>query len=320
MTIISSRNTNWFKAVLRVAGVYHIIWGISVIFFPHFWFNIADLSQPNYIQLWQFIGLHEMIFGIGYFMASYNPLRHWRIIFIGTFTKICVTIGFLYYYLLGQEPAIVFNMVLSNHIFWIIPFGIILYNAYHHQYLIDNEMIGLCSEHNLDLLNLYETDKNENLKSISDSQPTMLIFLRNFGCTFCKETLHIVNSLKSEIESQGTKIIFVHMDNNNTALDALQKCSVQDIDVVSDPECILYKGFNLKRGSITQLFGLKVLYRSVYLWLTKKGYFISQTDTDIFQMPGVFLVYKDKIVKQYIHHSAADIPPYLELAAFSDVK
>ncbi|MCC6516973.1 MAG: hypothetical protein IT275_11525, partial [Chitinophagales bacterium] len=63
MNIVFPKNTNWFKAALYVAGVYHVLWGLSVIVFPCFWFDLADLSHPNYVQLWQFIGLYEVIFG-----------------------------------------------------------------------------------------------------------------------------------------------------------------------------------------------------------------------------------------------------------------
>ena len=320
MNIIYSKNTTWFKAVLYVAGVYHILWGISVLIFPNFWFDLGSLDHPNYTQLWQIVGLYEIIFGFGFIMAATNPLRHWRVVLMGFITKLSVVIGFTYFYLKGEEPFVVFNMVLSNHLFWLIPFLIILYNAYRHQYLLDNEMIHLNGLEISELLDFYETNNGESLKVLSDNQPVMLVFLRHFGCTFCKETLWFIQKLRPEIEGKGTKIILVHMHDERKAMEELKKHNLQDLDAVSDPESMLYKGFHLKRGTLSQVLGLKVWLRGIYLWLTKGAFVTSPDGVDTFQMPGIFLVHNGEIIKQYIHLSAADIPPYLELATCAECK
>ena len=80
MNLIYSKNTTWFKSVLYVAGVYHVFWGLSVIFFPCFWFDLGSLAHPNYIQLWRVVGLYEFVFGLGFLLAASNPLRHWRVV------------------------------------------------------------------------------------------------------------------------------------------------------------------------------------------------------------------------------------------------
>ncbi len=315
MNIVYPKNTTWFKAVLYVAGLYHIIWGFSVILFPFFWFDIATLSRPNYVQLWQFIGLYEVVFGVGYIMAASNPLRHWRVVLMGFVTKFCVLLGFSFFYFQGQEPVVIFNMVLSNHIFWLIPFAVILYNAYRHQFLLDNEMIHLNGLEVSELLDFYETNKRESLRDMSNKQPVMLIFLRHFGCTFCKETLWFINKLRPEIEAKGTKIILVHMHDEAKAIEELKKHNLQDLDTVSDPESMLYKGFQLKRGTLSQVLGLKVWMRGIYLWITRGAFISSPDGVDTFQMPGIFLVHNSEIIKKYIHLTAADIPPYLDLAS-----
>jgi len=314
MSLIFSKNTTWFKAVLYVAGIYHIFWGVSVVFFPCFWFDLGSLSHPNYTQLWQILGLYEIVFGFGFLMAASNPLRHWRVVFLGFITKFCVTAGFFYYYLKGEEPAVVFNMILSNHILWLIPFSIILYNAYRHQYLLDNEIIHLNGLEVADLLNLFETNHQDSLQILSDNQPVMLVFLRHFGCTFCKETLWFINKLRPEIEAKGTKIVLVHMHDEIKAAKELIGYNLADLDRISDPESLLYKGFILKRGTLSQVLGIKVWLRGVYLWITKGAFVSSPQGVDTFQMPGIFLIYQGEIIKQYIHMTAADIPPYLDLA------
>lgn len=314
MNILYSKNTTWFKAVLLIAGAYHIIWGVSVIFFPCFWFDIAALSHPNYIQLWQFIGLYEMIFGFGYLMAATNPLRHWRIVLLGFLIKLCVITGFGYFYFLGQEPVVIFNMVLSNHIFWLIPFCVILYNAYRHQFLLDNEIIRMNHLSKDELLEMYVTNKNNSVLDLAKEQPVMLVFLRHFGCTFCKEALYNIKKYRTQIEEQGTKIILVNMQEESKCMKELAKFNLQDIEFIGDPESLLYKAFKLRRGTFSELYGLKVLMRGVYLRIAKAVKTTTSNGADVYQMPGIFVIYNGAIIKQFIHESAADNPPYVKLA------
>jgi small multidrug resistance pump len=99
MNLISSRNSQWMKAILTIAGIYNIVWGLSVVIFPDFWFSLAKMEQPNYSVLWQNTGMMTAMFGIGYIIAATNPLRHWPIVLVGFLTKLVGPIGFLFYYL-----------------------------------------------------------------------------------------------------------------------------------------------------------------------------------------------------------------------------
>lgn len=314
MNIISSRNSQWMKAILFIAGIYNLLWGASVIFLPRFWFNLAKLDQPNYPQLWQDIGMMAAVLGVGYMIASTNPLRHWPVVLIGFLSKIFGPVGFLYYYMRGEMPLVVLNMHFTNDIIWWIPFGVILYNAYKHDYLLDNEIIELAEHDPRELLSWHSTDKGENLLEISNQQPTMLIFLRHFGCTFCRETLTDISRYREAIQRQGTHIVLIHQLSEPEAVEELKKYNLQDIDHVSDPELILYKGFHLRRGTLSQLFGWKEWKKFI-----EKGIFGGlgiglPGEQDPFQMPGIFLIYRGNIVKQFIHKSASETPSYMDLA------
>jgi peroxiredoxin len=181
-------------------------------------------------------------------------------------------------------------------------------------------MIHLNGLKKSELMDLYETNKGESLSSLSNKQPVMLIFLRHFGCTFCKETLWYINKLRNDIEKKGTMIVLVHMHNESKAADELRKFNLENVITISDPESMLYKGFHLKRGTLSQVLGFKVWIRGMYLWITKGAFVSSPEGVDTFQMPGIFLVFKGEIIKQFIHLSAADIPPYLDLATCDNCK
>ena len=63
-----------------------------------------------------------------------------------------------------------------------------------------------------------EIDKNlaseyfdQNGRSLHDlcENPTLLVFLRHQGCTFCRETVSELSEKKEQFESTGIKIAFV---------------------------------------------------------------------------------------------------------------
>jgi hypothetical protein len=146
----------------------------------------------------------------------------------------------------------------------------------------------------------------------------MLVFLRHFGCTFCREAMRDIAAQKNQIEDKGTRILVVHMlEDEDAAYEQLKKFGLEDLPTVSDPEKLLYKKFRLRQGTIAQLAGIKVWFRGFEKGLIG-GLGIGNAMGDIYQMPGIFLIHHGKIVKQFIHQSAADRPPYIELAQCED--
>ncbi len=315
MSLVQHKDSKSFKILLYIAGTYHLLWGLSVVFFPAFFFRLSDMAFPNYMELWQVIGFYTTILGAGYLLASSSPIRHWRIVLLGFINKLIIILFFLNSVLHHTENSIVFKMIVLNHIIWLFPFSWILYNAYKMQYLLDNELIRMNHLSTNELLEMFVTNKEHTVVELAQKQPVMLIFLRHFGCTFCKETLYNIRKYKKNIEEEGTKIIVVNMLDEKTGLQELEKYNLSDIEYISDPESLLYKAFKLKRGTVSQLFGFKVWARGLYLWFTKGAFVTSPDGADVYQMPGIFLIYKGAVVKQFIHRSAADNPPYLELAS-----
>ncbi|QQR97665.1 MAG: redoxin domain-containing protein [Sphingobacteriales bacterium] len=312
MKLIFNRNSEVFKIILFFAGIYGILWGISAIFFPKFWFSFAALNYPIYPELFQTIGLYEFALGFAYLLAYRNPIRNWQIVLIGFIIKVCMVVGFIYYYYANNEPQVIFRMVFINDFIWILPFLLILYNAYKHEELLDNELVYLqeCADDNF--LKYYTTNKGNNLSEISFQQPILLVFLRHFGCTFCKSTLNKIQVLQQNFSEHNVKIVLVNMLPENQAAKHLQDFDLYDLDYVSDEEAMLYKAFKLNRGKFKQLFGFKVFVKGISLWISEKLFISSSEGTDVFQMPGVFLIKDAIVVKQFKYDSVADEPPFLD--------
>ncbi len=303
----------WMTKVLRAAGLYSILFGLSIVAFPGWFFDYFGMIQPLYMPMWQSLGLVSVVFGMGFVIASVQPLRHWSIVLMGFLAKLLISLAFLLAYYNGTAPAEFGYLVFTNGILWMIPFFFILREAYKKMYLADSILIDMFSEHEQFSLDMFETNEGMNLEEMSNKWPTLLIFLRHFGCTFCRESLDEISKTRNDIEIKGTRIVIVHMVDEDVAHQELMKYDLEDIPHISDPECILYKKFKLRKGSLNQLFGLKVWFRGFTAGFVK-GHGVGKEMGDGTQMPGVFLLRKGEIIKQYIHDSAADRPDYKELA------
>lgn len=303
----------WVKAILVLAGIFNIIWGIITVFFQSFYFNLIDLEAMQYSSLWVSSGIMAFVMGIGYLIAATNAMRFWPIVFMGFLTKVFMPMGILSGYLNGEVAGDVFRVALTNHLIWWLPFGAILYRVYNQAYRDDLDMIDFATDDYEMIVNSYETNQGNTLQEVSEEHPTMLVFLRHFGCTFCREALQTISQEIDSIEAKGTKVVLVHMVDTDEATEQLETFNLQHLEHISDPESLLYKGFKLRRGGFGELFGPKVIFRGLYAgWIKKLG--LGSPMGDIFQMPGIFLIYHGEVKKQYYHKSAADIPPYLELA------
>ncbi len=157
------------------------------------------------------------------------------------------------------------------------------------------------------------TQDGQSLIDLSQQQAILLIFLRHFGCTFCREALSDIAKKRQEIEETGTKIVFVHMSDNKLAERYFSRYDLIGIDHISDPECKYYAAFGLMKGSVTQLFGLKTWIRGFEAGVLN-GHLVGVKQMgDGFQMPGVFVIQNAVIKNSYIHKIAADRPDYTAL-------
>lgn len=114
------------KLTLKLAAIYNVIWGAWVVLFPnHFW-ELVGMEPLNYPMVWQGMGMVIGVYGLGYWWASYNPLRHWPIVAVGFLGKIFGPIGFFLNYAQGNVPFEFFYTLITNDFMWWIPFSIIL--------------------------------------------------------------------------------------------------------------------------------------------------------------------------------------------------
>ncbi|MEQ8358951.1 MAG: alkyl hydroperoxide reductase [Cytophagales bacterium] len=118
------------KFILRIAGIYNMLFGLVTIIFPNLFFEMAGMELPLYPMIWQCVGMIVGVYGLGYWIAAGDPKRHWPIVLVGFLGKLFGPIGFAWY--LAQEvfPFKWGLIIMFNDIIWWLPFGILLYEAY----------------------------------------------------------------------------------------------------------------------------------------------------------------------------------------------
>lgn len=158
------------------------------------------------------------------------------------------------------------------------------------------------------------TQHDISLLQLSEESPVLLIFLRHFGCTFCREALSDIAKQYEAIEKMGFRIIFVHMSDNKLAERYFNRYNLPGVDHISDPICQYYAIFGLTKGTFTQLFGLKSWVRGFQAGVLD-GHLVGTQIGDGFQMPGVFVINKGKIQESFIHEDSSDRPDYHSLLA-----
>jgi peroxiredoxin len=164
---------------------------------------------------------------------------------------------------------------------------------------------------NIDLSEII-TDQGILLSDLSHESPVLLIFLRTFGCAFCREAMDELSKKKNYYHSKGIKMVFVYLSDPKEGRKYFKKFNLADQLTISDPHAALYKRFGLVRASANQLLGLSALIRGVQVGVIQ-GYGFNFLMGDGFQMPGVFVLHKNQIESSFVHKSISDKPNYDKL-------
>ena len=149
------------------------------------------------------------------------------------------------------------------------------------------------------------------LTAAAAHSPALVIFLRSFGCTFCREAMADVSRLQKEIRAAGAGIVFVHGARPEEGAPWFTRYGLDGVTVISDPALGHYRAFGLGRTRAADMVAPKVWVRGAACAITHG--FGAQTIELMRQLPGVFVVQGGEVIAEYRHQSPADRPDYLGL-------
>jgi len=127
MQTLHGRFARW---TLLAAAVYNGAWGAWVVCAPLQPFRLAGMEVPRYPEVWQCVGMIVGVFGIGYAIAAFDPVRHWPIVLVGLLGKVLGPLGFLAAALEGRLPWHAGWTIVTNDLIWWGPFAAILLHAH----------------------------------------------------------------------------------------------------------------------------------------------------------------------------------------------
>lgn len=300
----------WMPISLILAGIYNLLWGTITVLFPHAFFRLIDMQPPLYPQIWQCVGMIVGVYGIGFLIAARDPLRHWPIVLVALLGKIFGPIGFLLAVFQDELPWSWGITILTNDLIWWIPFTGILYASFrfHADTTGGGDPIDLSTA-----LSQFKNQQGATLGELSLGQPLLVLFFRHSGCTFCREAMARLAEHRKEIEAQGVKIALVHMSPPQNAAQTFARYGLEDLHCFSDPQCQLYRAFELRRGSFGNLFGPQSWWRGAVAGIIRR-HGLGLPVGDGFRMHGAFLLQDGRILQSFRAQNASDQPDLVSLS------
>jgi peroxiredoxin len=294
---------NWITIVLKIAAVYHLLWGIMLAMFTNQifdWLGVPPVNYPHYVQ---FIGFNAIAFGIGYYISASDPYKFWPILLVGFMVKLFATFYSFYLLFLGEFLMSVLILVGINQFIWLPFLAVILYKAaYYNQNTYEAEGLQLSFSQAVHFL---KSNTNETVAEMNEKWPLLLIFLRHFGCTFCRQTLTELQFKRADLESRGYKIILVHQSSEAEAAEFLKKYKLDDLIRISDPANELYEAFGINRAKFFQIFNPISIIKAFYYGLIKK-HFIGKLKGDGFRLAGLVAIKNGKIILHQRQRTASE--------------
>jgi peroxiredoxin len=158
------------------------------------------------------------------------------------------------------------------------------------------------------------TESGASLLELAEASPVLLVFLRHFGCSFCRQAISDVADLRGELDQRGVRPVFVHLGTPERAKPFFDYYGIGDVERVSDPEAAVYR---LPMFAISRIHPVLTLFQpAVWVGWLKGSLFkhgIGAIKEDGKQMQAIFFLKGPKIVREYRYKTIADEPNYLKL-------
>ncbi len=143
------------------------------------------------------------------------------------------------------------------------------------------------------------------------SDATVLVFLRHFGCTFCRETIADLRAA-SESVSDFPPVLFFFQGSPREGR-AFLRHYWRDARAVADEPLAFYEAFDVSRGSFMQMMGPGVIRSKRRA--NRKGHFNGERNGDLWRMPGLLIVRENQVLWRHDFQHAADHPDFERLPA-----
>jgi peroxiredoxin len=161
-------------------------------------------------------------------------------------------------------------------------------------------------------LTLSTVDGDVELRERWERGPLVVMFMRHFGCAFCREHLNEMGRAFGDFKQAGADIVAVFQYD---AQSTQKFCDGRKVpfDCLGDPDRAAYAEVSLQRGNPAQIVNPKVALRA--LGAARHGVFAGPPrGGDVAQLPGTFVVDRDgRVVLAHYNSSSSDNPPLADV-------
>jgi hypothetical protein len=146
------------------------------------------------------------------------------------------------------------------------------------------------------------------------SESHLLVFLRHFGCVFCRETLADLRAAV-EREADYPGVLFFFQGSAAEGRAFLRRYWPQ-VRAVADPDLTFYEAFGIGRMGWASM--LRPALWDAHRRARAKGHEQGASDgSDVWRLPGVFLVEGDRILWAHRYRHAGDEPDFGAIASLA---
>lgn len=138
---------------------------------------------------------------------------------------------------------------------------------------------------------------------------TLLVFLRHFGCIFCRETVADLREI-AERDAGFPRVLFFSQ-GSSTESRAFLRRYWPTARVISDPAFEFYDAFGVGRAGLVAALGPSILRARSRA--QSKGHENGPRSGDIWRMPGAFVVEGARVLWAHQPRHAADHPDFAQL-------
>ncbi len=154
--------------------------------------------------------------------------------------------------------------------------------------------------------------KADTLQGNLDSEGTLLVFLRHFGCMFCREMVADLRN-HSATDGERERILFFYQGTvpEGRGFFGEHWASAR---AIADQPLKFYEGFGVPKTSLAQAFSPAVWRSGMKTW--SRGYRPGLPQGNVRQLPGLMWAQAGRIVWRHDFEHAGDHPKPSEMPRF----
>jgi peroxiredoxin len=187
---------------------------------------------------------------------------------------------------------------------------------------MNTDKTGLVGQQAPDFDAMTTSGREVKLSGYWHDKPVVAVFLRHFGCTFCRTQVIELTRTYLKFQDLGAEIVCIAMGTPQAGKAFEIMFDVPfPILTIGETDTTPYELYKLGKGSWGQLLGIASFVNGFKAMSKLKGKTVGNIVGDGKQMPGTFIIDTQGIVQfAYISQNASDNPPTnLLLGALSKV-